>query len=361
MLIDLLTIMIERGSSDLYLSTGAKPKIRKDGILIDIDEFPALSPEETKDLCYSILSDYQKETLESNYEINLSFGIKGLSRFRASIFIQRGAVAGTFRAVPFNIRSIDELGLPPQVKELTTRTHGIVIVSGPRSSGKSTTLASMIDAINSTRKCHIITLEDTIEFLHSHKEALVNQREMNDPSGSLLSYTKGILRQDPDVVLFGEIGEPESVEAVLMIAETGRLVLAGMTTPSAALTIKRITEVFPPHRHEQIRYKLSTLLEGIISQQLLPRKDTRGRVVATEVFIPTAAVRSLIRDDNLKQVYSLMQGLQGMQTMNQSLMGLYERGIIDRQTAVDASPVPEELNLLLNKNALINRAKLKLS
>lgn len=359
MLIDLLTIMIERGCTDLYLSTGARPKIRKDGILIDIEEFSPLTPEDTKALCYSILSDSQKELLESESEIDLSFGVKGLSRFRASIFIQRGAVAGTFRAVPFNIKSIDELGLPPQVKEIAKKTHGIVIVSGPRSSGKSTTLASLIDAINNTRQCHIITLEDPIEFLHSHKQALVNQREINRRSASMQSYTRGILRQDPDVVFLSEVNDADSVEAMLTIAETGRLVLTAMTTTSATSTIKNIVEFFPPHRHEQIRTKLSVLLEAIISQQLLQRSDGKGRVLATEVFVPTASIRSLIREDNLKQIYSLMQGLQGLQTMNQSLLALYEAGSIDKNTALDASPMPEELNLMINKNTLATKQRLK--
>ncbi len=351
--------MIERGSSDLYLSTGSRPKIRKNGILIDIEQYPPLTPEQTKDLCYSILSDTQKERLEQDSEIDLSFGIKGLSRFRASIFIQRGAVAGTFRAIPFQIKPLEVLGLPPQVKDLTTKTHGLILVTGPRSSGKSTTLASMIDMINNSRKCHIITLEDPIEFLHSHKEALVNQREVNLSSGSILKSVKGLLRQDPDVVLFGEIDNAESTLAALTIAETGRLVLAAMTPPSAILSIRRMTEIFPPHQQEQIRYKISNLLEGVISQQLLPRRDESGRIAATEIFIPTTAIRALIREDNLKQVYSLMQGLQGMQTMNQSLLDLYERGLIERQTAIEASPMPEELNLMLNKNTFIGRQRLR--
>ncbi|GAB4491347.1 MAG: type IV pilus twitching motility protein PilT [Thermodesulfovibrionales bacterium] len=348
---DLLKIMIEKGASDLHITTASPPRLRIDGKLLPLDYQP-LTPVETKSLCYSILTDAQKHKFEENSELDLSFGVKGLSRFRGNIFMQRGAVAGAFRTIPFEIRTFQDLGLPEIVNELVKRPRGLILVTGPTGSGKSTTLAAMIDRINSERYDHIITVEDPIEYLHGHKKCMVNQREVNADTTSFKAALKYVLRQDPDVVLIGEMRDLETIEAALTVSETGHLTLATLHTNSAIQTINRIIDVFPPHQQEQIRVQLSFVLEGILSQQLIAKKSGKGRALAIELLVPTPAIRNLIREDKIHQLYSMMQTGQakfGMQTMNQSLFELYTKGHISYEDAVGRSPVPDEMIQMLQK------------
>lgn len=350
-LYDLLKQMIEKGASDLHVTTGSPPRLRIDGKLIPIDH-PPLTPADTKNLCYSILTDAQKHRFEENNELDLSFGIKGLSRFRANIFMQRGAVAGAFRTIPFGIKTFNELGLPDIINELVKKPRGLIVVTGPTGSGKSTTLAAMVDRINEERYDHIITIEDPIEYLHGHKKSLINQREVNADTSSFKAALKYVLRQDPDVVLIGEMRDLETIEAALTVSETGHLTLATLHTNSAVQTINRIIDVFPSHQQEQIRVQLSFVLEGIISQQLIPKKTGQGRVLAVEILIPNPAVRNLIREDKIHQIYSIMQTGQarsGMQTMNQSLLELYTKGLISYEDAIGRSMVPDELITMIQR------------
>ena len=348
---DLLKIMIEKNASDLHVTTASPPRLRIDGKLVPLDH-PQLSPVETKALCYSILTDAQKQKFEEHNELDLSFGVKGLSRFRGNIFMQRGAVAAAFRTIPFEIRTFKDLGLPEVVNELVKKPRGLILCTGPTGSGKSTTLAAMIDRINSERYEHIITVEDPIEYLHGHKKCLINQREVNADTSSFKAALRYVLRQDPDIVLIGEMRDLETIEAALTVSETGHLSLATLHTNSAVQTINRIIDVFPPHQQEQIRVQLSFVLEGVLSQQLIARKNGKGRVLAIEVLIPNPAVRNLIREDKIHQIYSTMQTGQskfGMQTMNQSLIDLYTKGHISYEDAIGRSPVPEELTIMLQK------------
>ena len=348
---DLLKIMIEKGASDLHITTASPPRLRVDGKLVPLDH-PQLTPVETKSLCYSILTDSQKHKFEENSELDLSFGVKGLSRFRGNVFMQRGAVAGAFRTIPFEIKTFKDLGLPEVMNELVKRPRGLILCTGPTGSGKSTTLAAMIDRINSERYEHIITVEDPIEYLHGHKKCLINQREVNADTASFKDALKYVLRQDPDVVLIGEMRDLETIEAALTVSETGHLTLATLHTNSAVQTINRIIDVFPAHQQEQIRVQLSFVLEGVLSQQLIAKKSGKGRVLAVELLIPNPAVRNLIREDKVHQIYSTMQTGQtkfGMQTMNQSLIELYTKGHISYEDAIGRSPVPEELITMLQK------------
>jgi len=348
---DLLKIMIEKGASDLHITTATPPRLRVDGKLVPLDH-PQLSPVDTKALCYSILTDAQKHKFEEHNELDLSFGVKGLSRFRGNIFMQRGAVAGAFRTIPFEIRTFKELGLPEVVNELVKKPRGLILCTGPTGSGKSTTLAAMVDRINSERYEHIITVEDPIEYLHSHKKCLINQREVNADTASFKDALRYVLRQDPDVVLIGEMRDLETIEAALTVSETGHLSLATLHTNSAVQTINRIIDVFPPHQQEQIRVQLSFVLEGILSQQLITKKSGKGRALAIELLIPNPAIRNLIREDKIHQIYSTMQTGQskfGMQTMNQSLIELYSKGDISYEDAITRSPVSEEIITMLQK------------
>jgi twitching motility protein PilT len=350
-LYDLLKHMIESGASDLHITTGSPPRLRVDGKLLGMDH-PALSPTDTKTLCYSILTDAQKHRFEENNELDLSFGIKGLSRFRANIFMQRGAVAGAFRTIPFSIRTFNDLMLPDIVNDMVKKPRGLILVTGPTGSGKSTTLAAMIDRINDERYDHIITVEDPIEYLHGHKKCLINQREVNADTVSFKAALKYVLRQDPDVVLIGEMRDLETIEAALTVSETGHLTLATLHTNSAVQTINRIIDVFPSHQQEQIRVQLSFVLEGILSQQLLPKKSGHGRVMAVEILVPNPAIRNLIREDKVHQIYSQMQTGQsrsGMQTMNQSLFELYSKGLISYEEAMGRSMIPEELLTMIQR------------
>lgn len=350
-LYDLLKVMIEKGASDLHITTGSPPRVRIDGKLVLLDH-PQLTPAETKELCYSVLTDAQKHKFEESNELDLSFGVKGLSRFRGNIFMQRGAVAGAFRTIPFQIRTFQELGLPEIVNDLVKKPRGLILVTGPTGCGKSTTLAAMVDRINSERQDHIITVEDPIEYIHNHKKSLVNQREVNADTSSFKAALKYVLRQDPNVVLIGEMRDLETIEAALTVSETGHLTLATLHTNSAVQTINRIIDVFPPHQQEQIRTQLSFVLEGILAQQLIVRKSGQGRVLAVELLIPNPAIRNLIREDKIHQIYSMMQTGQarfGMQTMNQSLFDLYTRGLLSYEDAIGRSSVPDELITMLQR------------
>jgi len=348
---DLLKVMIEKGASDLHITTGSPPRLRIDGKLIPLDH-PQLTPVETKTLAYSILTDAQKHKFEENNELDLSFGVKGLSRFRGNIFMQRGAVAGAFRTIPFEIRTFQDLGLPEVVNDMIKKPRGLILCTGPTGSGKSTTLAAMVDRINSERYDHIITVEDPIEYLHAHKKCLINQREVHADTASFKAALRYILRQDPDVVLIGEMRDLETIEAALTVSETGHLTLATLHTNSAVQTINRIVDVFPPHQQDQIRFQLSFVLEGVLSQQLIAKKSGKGRALAIELLVPNAAIRNLIREDKIHQIYSMMQtgqGKFGMQTMNQSLIELYTKGHIAYEDAIARSPVPEEIIQMLQR------------
>ncbi len=347
----LLKAMIEKGASDLHVTTGTSPQLRIDGKLHPL-RMPPLSPPETKQLCYSVLTDAQKHRFEENNELDLSFSVQKLSRFRGNIFVQRGNVSGAFRAIPYTIPSIDELGLPKIVSELGEKPRGLILVTGPTGSGKSTTLAAMINKINQERNEHIVTVEDPIEYLHPHKGCIVNQREVGADTESFKKALKYILRQDPDVVLIGEMRDLETVEAALTVAETGHLAFGTLHTNSAVQTINRVVDVFPPYQQAQIRAQLSFVLEGVLCQALLPRANGPGRAMALEVMIPNAAIRNLIREDKLHQIYSSMQVGQeksGMQTMNQSLASLHQRRMISIEDALGRSPDVEELRNLLGQ------------
>jgi twitching motility protein PilT len=347
---ELLKKMIEIDASDLHLTVGTQPVFRINGELERIDGEP-LAPTELKKLCYSILTEAQKKRFEEEWELDLSFGIKGLSRFRANMFLQRGVVATAIRRIPFKVLTFEELGLPQIVKTLSDKPRGMVLVTGPTGSGKSTTLAAMIDKINSEQKVHIMTIEDPIEYLHSHKVAMVNQRELHADTKAFSKALKYILRQDPDVVLIGEMRDLETIEAALTVAETGHLTLGTLHTNSAIQTINRIIDVFPPHQQAQIRAQLSFVLEGVICQQLITKKDGRGRVMVCEVMVPNPAIRNLIREDKLHQIYSMMQTGQdehGMITMSQSLYEAYSKGLISYEEAVNRAVYPDEVRNMID-------------
>ncbi|QEM68219.1 type IV pilus twitching motility protein PilT [Geobacter sp. FeAm09] len=346
----LLKVLVESNGSDLHITTNTSPQIRVDGKLTPLD-FPPLNQIETKQLCYSVLTDAQKHKFEEENELDLSFGVKGLSRFRGNIFVQRGAVAGVFRVIPYRVLTFEELGLPPIVSELAAKARGLILVTGPTGSGKSTTLASIIDYININRREHIVTIEDPIEYLHPHKGCLVNQREVGADTKGFKNALKYVLRQDPDVVLVGEMRDLETIEAALTLSETGHLCLATLHTNSCVQTINRIVDVFPPYQQTQIRAQLSFVLEGVISQALIPRMNSRGRALSLEIMVPNAAIRNLIREDKVHQIYSQMQVGQekfGMQTMNQSLLSLYQKRLISLEEALGRSQDPEELKQMIN-------------
>jgi twitching motility protein PilT len=346
----LLKAMIEKGASDLHITTGSPPQLRIDGSLVPLKMEP-LAPVDTKRLCYSILTEEQKIRFEKENELDLSFGVKSLARFRSNLFIQRGAVAGAFRAIPFKILSIEELGLPPVISEFYQRPRGLICITGPTGAGKSTSLAAIIDQINSSQRQHIITIEDPIEYLHPHKRSIVNQREIGTDTFSFKDALKYVLRQDPDVVLIGEMRDRETVDAALTISETGHLVFTTLHTNSAVQTINRIIDLFPPHQQAQVRAQLSFVIQAVATQQLLPRAGGPGRIVATEVLIPNAAIRNLIREDKIHQVYSQMQvgqGKHGMMTFNQSLFTLLQRRLITMEEALGRSHDPDELKQMIS-------------
>ena len=350
---DLLTIMVERGASDLHITNGAYPQIRLHGKLVPLTEFEVLTPPDCQRLAYSVLNEGQRKKFEEDNELDCSFGIEGLARFRCNVFRQRGAVAAAIRVIPFKIRSFEELGLPPIVEQLAERPKGLVLVTGPTGSGKSTTLAAMIDKVNRERAEHIVTIEDPIEFVHPHKKCIVNQREVHADTHSFKNALRSILRQDPDVVLVGEMRDLETIEAALTIAETGHLTFGTLHTNSSAQTINRIIDVFPTHQQPQVRAQLSLTLEGVLSQALIPRIDGKGRVMALEIMVMTPAIRNLIREEKIHQIYSAMQAgtKYGMQTLNHSLVQLVQKGLITREEAMGRSMIPDELAQLLSGGA----------
>jgi len=342
----LLTQMVEKGSTDLHLSAGTAPQIRIDGLLQPM----VLTNKDTKRLGYSVLTDAQKHRFEEDKELDLSFGVKGLSRFRGNMFLQKGGVACAFRTIPWEILDFEQLGLPKVVSTFPNIPKGLILITGPTGSGKTTTLASILNKINEERHVHIITVEDPIEYLHKHKNSLVNQREIGADTSSFTTALKYVLRQDPDVILIGEMRDIETISAALVISETGHLTFATLHTNSAAQTINRVIDVFPPHQQPQVRTQLSFVLQGVMVQSLLPKMSGRGRCLATEVMIPTPAIRNLIREDKIHQIYSVMQTGQerhGMQTLNQSLFRLYQSRTISLQIALNFSLKPEELQQMI--------------
>src|SRR3954447_4912587 len=358
---DLLKTLVELNGSDLHLTTSTPPQIRVHGKLQTLD-LPSLGPAETKSLAYSVLTDAQKKRFEEALELDFSFGIRGIARFRCNVFNQRGAVAAVYRVIPEQIKGFDELGLPPVLAMLAERPRGLVLVTGPTGSGKSTTLAAMIDKINTERSEHILTIEDPIEFLHNHKKCVVNQREVAADTHSFASALRTALRQDPDVVLVGEMRDLETIEMALRIAETGHLTFATLHTNSAYSTINRIIDVFPSAQQSQVRTQLSLVLEGIMCQALLPKASNDGRCMALEILIPNAAIRNLIREDKIHQIYSMMQTGQekyGMQTFNQSLASLYFKKQITLEMAMTRSSNADELQDLINRGAAALQAPMR--
>jgi len=346
---ELLDLMVKRNGSDLHITVGSPPILRIDGKLVKTDH-EILGPDQTKKLAYSIMNERQRQKFEENSELDLSFGVEQLSRFRCNVFMQRGNVAMSLRQIPFKILTFDELGLPEVVQKLAELPRGLVLVTGPTGSGKSTTLAAMIDKVNTEKNHHILTVEDPIEYLHKHKNCLVNQREVHSDTKSFATSLKYALRQDPDVVLIGEMRDLETMEAALTISETGHLAFATLHTNSAAEAINRIVDVFPTNQQEQVRVQLSFVLQGIVSQQLIP-KIGGGRVMALEILIATPAVRAVIRDDKIHQIYSLIQAGQkfGMKTMNQSLYELYAKKKITQADAFGRSSNIQELEEMMKR------------
>ncbi len=347
----LLEEMVQRNSTDLHLTTGAPPMYRIDGDLVPTN-YEILTPELIQNLIYSVLNDQQKKKFEMEWELDFSFGIAGLSRFRGNCFQQRGSVAAAIRTIPFEIRGFKELGIPLVVQELANRPKGLILCTGPTGSGKSTTLAAVIDKVNSDRRCHIVSVEDPIEYLFRHKKAIINQRQVGSDTKSFGNALKYVLRQDPDCVMIGEMRDPETISTTLTIAETGHLTLATLHTNSCAESIHRIIDVFPPHQQGQVRSQLAFVVEGVITQQLIP-KIGGGRVLACEVMVATPAIRALIRDEKEHQIYSTIQaGLKyGMQTMNQSLFNLYAKRTITLETAFDYTPNIEEFEHMVEQKS----------
>jgi len=348
----LLEEMVQKGASDLHICAGAPPVLRLDGDLIPTN-YEVLTPPMTQQLIYSILNDQQKKRLEMEFELDLSFGISGLSRFRANAYLDRGSVTMAIRTIPWDIRSFEELGLPLVAKELCTRPRGLVLVTGPTGCGKSTSLATMIDKINIERRCHIITIEDPIEYMHRHKKSIINQRELGTDTKTFSNALKYALREDPDVIMVGEMRDLETIQSALIISETGHLTFATLHTNSAAEAINRMIDVFPPHQQPQVRAQLAFVLEGVMVQQLVP-KLRGGRVLAAEVMICTPAIRALIRDDKAHQIYSLIQAGQkyGMQTMNQSLYLHYSNKNISLEECLGRAPNLDEIEKMIEQKSL---------
>ena len=348
---DLLKTLVEKHGSDLHIATDTPPQVRVHG---ELERLPltVLTPAETKQLVYSVLTDGQKKRFEESNELDFSFGIKGLARFRCNVFMQRGAVGAVYRLIPEKVPEFADLGLPAVLAQLADRPRGLVLVTGPTGSGKSTTLAAMLNKINAERHGHILTIEDPIEYIHPHKNCLVNQREVHSDTQSFTAALRAALREDPDIVLIGEMRDLETVESALKIAETGHLTFGTLHTNSAAQTINRIIDIFPSGQQSQIRTQLSLVLEGIVCQALLPRADGKGRVVSLEILVPNSAIRNLIRDDKIHQIYGSMQAGQeklGMQTANQSLASLYMKRLITLETALMSSSNRDELQDMINR------------
>jgi twitching motility protein PilT len=351
---DLLMEVVHRKASDLHLASGAHPTVRVRGRLTGLEDYPKLSATDTREIVYSILTGDQRQRLETDWQLDFAYSIPGHARFRVNAYYQRGAIGAAFRLIPFNLSSIDELGLPAAVHEFTRRPRGFVLVTGPTGSGKSTSLAAMIDEINRSRDEHIMTIEDPIEFLHGHKRCIVNQRELGSDAHSFSAALTAALREDPDVILVGEMRDLETISTALTAAETGHLVFATLHTQDAAQTIDRIIDVFPSHQQGQVRVQLSVALQGIMTQQLLPNADGSGRVVACEVLVPNPAIRNLIREGKTHQIYSVLQtgSATGMQTMDTALAGLVRQGKISQKLAETRSSTPDELRRLLGAPSL---------
>ena len=341
----LLEEMIEKDASDLHITAGECPKLRIDGDIISSSFTETMTPKDTLEIAYSVLTENQKKRFEIEDELDFSFGIQHLARFRGNCFRQRGCLGMVIRMIPFQVKTFEELGLPPVVSKMSERPRGLVLVTGPTGSGKSTTLAAMIDKINKERKGHIITVEDPIEFIHRHQSCIVNQREVGTDTKSFANALKYALREDPDVILVGEMRDHETISAALTIAETGHLALATLHTNSAAESINRIIDVFPANQQSQVRAQLAFVLEGVVTQTLLPRAKGRGRVMAAEIMVATPAIRSLIRDDKVHQIFSALQSgkKHGMQTMNDALYNLYVQREIIMEEALRASPDPNAI------------------
>ncbi|MBA2292568.1 MAG: type IV pilus twitching motility protein PilT [Gemmatimonadales bacterium] len=354
----MLEEMLTREASDLHLSAGERPKLRVDGEMVNTSIDQVLGPKDTLSLAYSVLTETQKKRFEQEDELDFSFGIQNLARFRGNVFKQRGCVSVAIRMIPFNVKSFDDLKLPPICAKLAERPRGLVLVTGPTGSGKSTTLAAMIDKINRERHGHIITVEDPIEFIHRHQNCLVNQREVGTDTKSFASALKYALREDPDVILVGEMRDLETIASALTIAETGHLALATLHTNSAPEAINRIIDVFPTNQQSQVRAQLAFVLEGVITQTLIPRASGKGRCMAAEIMVATPAIRSVIRDDKVHQIYSLMQAgkKHGMQTMNDSLYQLYMSREVTRDECLRVSPNPSEFMRAIGETPMEEQA-----
>jgi twitching motility protein PilT len=348
---ELLEHVLKLSASDLHITAGSAPVVRINGALRRLDQYPALEAEELQRMVYSILTQKQRERLEQELELDVSYSLPGKARFRVNVYFQRDALGAAFRLIPFEITSIEKLGLPRQVEDFARLPRGLVLVTGPTGSGKSTTLASLVDVVNSEKDLHIMTVEDPIEFLHRHKRAVVNQREVGQDTHSFAQALKHVLRQDPDVILVGEMRDLETISTALTAAETGHLVFATLHTQDAPQTIDRVIDVFPPSQQQQIRVQLASTLQGVMTQQLLPTADGQGRTVGVEVLVATPAVRNLIREAKVHQIYSAMQagGKFGMQTMDQSLVALVRANRIDYETALASCHNADELNRMLGR------------
>ena len=346
---DVLLEVLDRRASDLHLTAGSPPMVRVRGRLSPLEGYPTLTPTDTREIVYSILSNDQRQRLETDWQVDFAYQIPGRARFRVNAYFQRTAIGAAFRLIPAEITPIDQLGLPPIVHDFVNKPRGFVLFTGPTGSGKSTSLASLVDEINETREDHIMTIEDPIEFLHTHKKCIVNQRELGSDAQSFSLALKAALRQDPDVILVGEMRDLETISTALTAAETGHLVFATLHTQDTPQTIDRIIDVFPPHQQHQVRVQLSVALQGIVTQQLLPTADGSGRCLAVEVLIPSPAVRNLIREGKTHQIYSVLQtsAQAGMQTMDSSLATLVRGGKITRQLAEQRATSPEELRRLM--------------
>jgi twitching motility protein PilT len=352
---DLLEQVVVRGASDLHLTVGCEPVVRVNGRLERLDEFARLSPEDTQRMLYRILSTEQQKHFEVKRQIDISYSIPGLARFRVNVYFQRESLGAAFRLIPAELKTLETLGLPPVLKEFTTKPRGLVLVTGPTGSGKSTTLAAVIDEINRTRDDHIMTIEDPIEFLHRHKRCIVNQREIGPDATSFAEALRGALRQDPDVILLGEMRDLETIGTALTAAETGHLVFATLHTQDAPSTVDRLIDVFPAAQQEQIRVQIAATLQGIVTQTLLPTFDGKGRVAALEILLPDDAVRNLIRQAKVEQIYSVMQTntSRGMQTLEQAMLELVRQGKISTDVALSRTSRPDQLRSLFQRNGLI--------
>jgi twitching motility protein PilT len=341
--------MVEQNASDVHISPGLPPAMRVNGKITPLTDFPNLDPADTREIVYSVLNDSQRKKFENERQLDLSYAIPGVARFRVNVFFQRGSVSAAFRLIPSEIKTLEGLGLPAPVTEFTRKPRGFVLVTGPTGSGKSTTLASMVDLINRDREEHILTIEDPIEFLHRHKRCIVNQREIGSDAIDFSTALRSALREDPDVILVGEMRDLETISTALTAAETGHLVFATLHTQSTSQTVDRIIDVFPPHQQQQVRMQLSIALQGIVTQQLLETADGAGRVVAAEILVPTPAIRNLIREGKTHQIYSALQtsGAVGMQTMDSHLAELVRKGAITRKLAEQRASVPEEFKRLM--------------